>query len=154
MHEVLHWASGGRLPIVMANINRTLGPGWNVWTEQTDSLAQRDTGWLQFYCETNQEVLDTVIQAYKIAENVLLPVMLVLDAFVLSHTEEPVNIPDQEAVDRFLPSYNSVQNCSRASHTLLCSGRSGATFINALQMEQDMNARGLKRQVGNEWKAF
>jgi pyruvate/2-oxoacid:ferredoxin oxidoreductase alpha subunit len=105
MHEVLHWASGGRLPIVMANVNRTLGPGWNVWTEQTDSLAQRDTGWLQFYCETNQEVLDMVIQAYKIAENVLLPVMLVLDAFVLSHTEEPVNIPDQETVDRFLPPY-------------------------------------------------
>jgi pyruvate/2-oxoacid:ferredoxin oxidoreductase alpha subunit len=105
MHEVLHWAAGGRLPIVMANVNRTLGPGWNVWTEQTDSLAQRDTGWMQFYCETNQEALDMVIQAYKIAETVLLPVMLVLDAFVLSHTEEPVDIPDQQAVDRFLPPY-------------------------------------------------
>lgn len=105
MHEVLHWASGGRLPIVMANVNRALGPGWNVWTEQTDSLAQRDTGWIQFYCETNQEVLDMVIQAYKIAETVLLPVMLVLDAFVLSHTEEPVDIPDQATVDQFLPPY-------------------------------------------------
>jgi pyruvate/2-oxoacid:ferredoxin oxidoreductase alpha subunit len=105
MHEVLHWAAGGRLPIVMANVNRALGPGWNVWTEQTDSLAQRDTGWLQFYCETNQEVLDMVIQAYRIAETVLLPVMIVLDAFVLSHTEEPVNIPDQETVDDFLPPY-------------------------------------------------
>ena len=105
MHEVLHWASGGRLPIVMAEINRTLGPGWNVWTEQTDSLAQRDTGWLQFYCETNQEALDTVLMGYKIAEKVRLPVMLVLDAFVLSHTEEPVNVPDQAAVDAFLPPY-------------------------------------------------
>ncbi|MBC7260791.1 MAG: pyruvate ferredoxin oxidoreductase, partial [Chloroflexi bacterium] len=105
MHEVLHWASGGRLPIVLANVNRALGPGWNVWTEQTDSLAQRDTGWIQFYCETNQEVLDMVIQAYKIAETVLLPVMLVLDAFVLSHTEEPVDIPDQATVDQFLPPY-------------------------------------------------
>ena len=105
MHEVLHWASGGRLPIVMANVNRALGPGWNVWTEQTDSLAQRDTGWLQFYCETNQEVLDMVIQGFKIAETVLLPVMIILDAFVLSHTEEPVNIPDQAAVDAFLPPY-------------------------------------------------
>jgi pyruvate/2-oxoacid:ferredoxin oxidoreductase alpha subunit len=105
MHEVLHWAAGGRLPIVLANVNRTLGPGWNVWTEQTDSLAQRDTGWMQFYCETNQEALDMVILAYRIAETVLLPVMLVLDAFVLSHTEEPVDIPDQEAVDRFLPPY-------------------------------------------------
>jgi pyruvate/2-oxoacid:ferredoxin oxidoreductase alpha subunit len=105
MHEVLHWAAGGRLPIVMANVNRTLGPGWNIWTEQTDSLAQRDTGWMQFYCETNQETLDTVIQAFKIAETVLLPVMLVLDAFVLSHTTEPVDIPDQATVDRFLPPY-------------------------------------------------
>ncbi len=105
MHEVLHWAAGGRLPIVMANVNRTLGPGWNIWTEQTDSLAQRDTGWLQFYCETNQEVLDMVIQAYKIAEKVLLPVMLVLDAFFLSHTEEPVDIPDQALVDSFLPPF-------------------------------------------------
>ena len=105
MHEVLHWASGGRLPIVMANVNRALGPGWNVWGDQTDSLAQRDTGWLQFYCETNQEVLDMVIQGFKIAETVLLPVMIVLDAFVLSHTEEPVNIPEQDEVDRFLPPY-------------------------------------------------
>ncbi len=105
MHEVLHWAAGGRLPIVLANVNRTMGPGWNVWTEQTDSLAQRDTGWLQFYCETNQETLDTVIQAFRIAETVLLPVMIVLDAFVLSHTMEPVDIPDQAAVDRFLPPY-------------------------------------------------
>jgi len=106
MHEVLHWAAGGRLPIVLANVNRALGPGWNVWTEQTDSLAQRDTGWMQFYCETNQEALDMVIQAFKIAETVLLPVMLVLDAFVLSHTEEPVDIPDQATVDSFLPPYN------------------------------------------------
>jgi pyruvate/2-oxoacid:ferredoxin oxidoreductase alpha subunit len=105
MHEVLHWAAGGRLPIVMANINRTLGPGWNIWTEQTDSLAQRDTGWLQFYCETNQEVLDMVIQAYRIAETILLPVMLVLDAFFLSHTEEPVDIPEQALVDSFLPPF-------------------------------------------------
>jgi pyruvate/2-oxoacid:ferredoxin oxidoreductase alpha subunit len=105
MHEMLHWAAGARLPIVLANVNRALGPGWSVWTEQTDSLAQRDTGWLQFYCETNQEVVDTVIQAFKIAESVRMPVMLVLDAFVLSHTEEPVDIPDQETVDAFLPPY-------------------------------------------------
>ncbi len=105
MHEVLHWASGARLPIVLANVNRALGPGWCIGTEQTDSLAQRDTGWMQFYCETNQEVLDTIIQAYRIAETVGLPAMVVLAGFVLSHTEEPVNIPDQEQVDRFLPSY-------------------------------------------------
>jgi len=107
MHEMLHWAAGARLPIVMANVNRAMGPGWSIWTEQTDSLAQRDTGWLQFYCESNQEVLDNVIQAFKIAEQVLLPTMLVLDAFVLSHTEEPVDIPDQELVDQYLPPYRA-----------------------------------------------
>ena len=105
MHEMLHWASGARLPIVMANVNRSLGSPFNIWGEQSDSLAQRDTGWLQIYCESNQEVLDTVIQAFKISEEVLLPVMLVLDAFILSHTAEPVEIPDQKLADEFLPPY-------------------------------------------------
>lgn len=103
MHEMLHWAANGRHPVVMANINRALGPGWNIWTDQTDSLSQRDTGWIQLYCETNQEVLDTTVIAFKLAETLDLPVMLVLDAFYLSHTAEPVDIPDQEMVDAFLP---------------------------------------------------
>jgi pyruvate ferredoxin oxidoreductase alpha subunit len=103
MHELLHWAAGGRHPIVMADVNRALGPGWNIWTDQSDTLSQRDTGWIQLYCETNQEVLDTTIQAFRLAEAVDLPVMIVLDAFYLSHTSEPVDIPDQTLVDRFLP---------------------------------------------------
>ncbi len=78
MHELLHWAAGARLPIVMANVNRALGAPWNIWCDQTDSLSQRDTGWLQFYCESSQEALDTVIQAYKISEKVSLPSMVVL----------------------------------------------------------------------------
>jgi pyruvate/2-oxoacid:ferredoxin oxidoreductase alpha subunit len=105
MHEMLHWASGARLPIVMATVNRALGSPWNIWGEQTDSLAQRDTGWLQLYCENNQEVLDTTIQAFKIAEEILLPVMLNLDAYFLSHTAEPVEIPEQSQVDNFLPRF-------------------------------------------------
>lgn len=105
MHELLHWASGARLPIVMANVNRALGPAWNIWTEETDSLAQRDTGWIQLYCESNQEILDTVFQAYKIAEMVLLPLMIVYDGFYLSHTLEAVEIPSQEMVDSFLSGY-------------------------------------------------
>ncbi|MEJ5347235.1 MAG: transketolase C-terminal domain-containing protein [Desulfosoma sp.] len=105
MHELLHWASGARLPIVMAEVNRALAPGWNIWTDQTDSLAQRDTGWIQIYCEDAQEALDSTIQAYKLAETVFLPVMVVLDAFFLSHTYEPVDIPEQEEVDRFLPPF-------------------------------------------------
>jgi pyruvate/2-oxoacid:ferredoxin oxidoreductase alpha subunit len=107
MHEMLHWASGARLPIVMATVNRALGSPWNIWGEQTDALAQRDTGWLQFYCENNQEVLDTTVQAFKIAEEILLPVMLNLDAFFLSHTAEPVEIPEQRLVDDFLPRFQA-----------------------------------------------
>ena len=107
MHEMIHWAAGARLPIVMGDINRAMGPPWTIWTDQNDSLSQRDTGWLQFYCESNQEVLDTVIQGYKIAEELLLPVMIILDAFFLSHTYEPVDIPDEEVVDTYLPPYNA-----------------------------------------------
>ena len=105
MHELLHWASGARLPIVMVNVNRALAPGWNIWADQSDSLAQRDTGWVQLYVEDNQEVLDSVIQGYRLAELVNLPVMICYDAFYLSHTYEPVDIPDQELVDRWLPSF-------------------------------------------------
>jgi len=105
MHEMLHWASGARLPIVMVNVNRAIGPPWNIWSDQSDSLSQRDTGWIQLYCENNQEVLDTVLQAYRIAEWVSLPVMVVLDAFVLSHTSEMVDIPSMEEVEGFLPNY-------------------------------------------------
>jgi pyruvate/2-oxoacid:ferredoxin oxidoreductase alpha subunit len=105
MHELLHWASAARLPIVMAEVNRALGPGWNIWMDQTDSLAQRDTGWIQLYCEDGQDVFDTTLQAFRLAEQVNLPVMVVLDAFFLSHTYEPVDLPDQDEVDRFLPPF-------------------------------------------------
>lgn len=103
MHEMLHWASGARLPIVLVNVNRAIGPPWNIWSDQSDSLSQRDTGWIQLYCENNQEVLDTILQAYRLAESIKLPVMVVLDAYVLSHTSEPVEIPTMEEVDSFLP---------------------------------------------------
>ncbi len=105
MHEMLHWAAGGRHPIVMGNINRSMAPGWSIWTDQNDSLSERDTGWMQFYCSSNQEVLDTVIQAFKVAERLMIPAMVVLDAFALSHTYEVVEIPEQEKIDRFLPPF-------------------------------------------------
>ena len=105
MHELLHWASGARLPIVITDVNRALGPGWNIWLDQTDSLSQRDTGWIQLYCEDSQDVLDTTLMSYRLAESVNLPVMVVIDAFFLSHTYEPVDIPDQEPVDKFLPPF-------------------------------------------------
>ncbi|NOZ82449.1 MAG: pyruvate ferredoxin oxidoreductase [Euryarchaeota archaeon] len=105
MHEVLWIASGMRLPIVMVNANRALSAPINIWNDQSDSIAERDSGWVQLYVETCQEALDSVIQAYRIAEHqdVLLPVMVCMDGFVLTHTVEPVEVPDKEQVRRYLP---------------------------------------------------
>ena len=103
MHEMLHFAAGCRAPVVMANVNRLLAAPWGFWADQLDSLSQRDTGWIQFYCENGQEALDTVIQSYRIAEQVYLPAMISLEAFFVSHFMEVVDLPEQEQVDRFLP---------------------------------------------------
>ncbi len=105
MHEILHWIVGARLPIVLLNANRAIGSPWNIWTDQTDSMTQRDLGWLQVYCETAQEAFDTILQAFFIAERLLLPFMVMIDGFILSHTLEQVLIPEQEDVDKFLPEY-------------------------------------------------
>lgn len=107
MHEMLHWASGSRLPVVMYIANRALAPPWNIWCDHQDSISQRDTGWIQFYAEDNQEVFDTILMAYKIAEDkeVLLPAMICADGFTLSHMTLPVEMPDQKEVDDFLPPY-------------------------------------------------
>ncbi|HEY5896665.1 MAG TPA: transketolase C-terminal domain-containing protein [Burkholderiales bacterium] len=105
MHEMLHYASGARAPIVMANVNRTVASPWAFWPDQTDSIAQRDTGWIQLYVESAQEALDTTVQAFRIAERVSLPVMVNLDAFYVSHALEPVIVPEQSAVDAYLPRY-------------------------------------------------
>jgi len=106
MHELLHYAAGARAPIVMANVNRTVASPWAFWPDQTDSLAQRDTGWIQYYVETAQEALDTVLQAYRVAEQVLLPAMVNLDAFYVSHALEPVVVPSQALVDAYLPPFD------------------------------------------------
>jgi pyruvate/2-oxoacid:ferredoxin oxidoreductase alpha subunit len=105
MHEMLHWAAGARLPVVLACVNRAIGAPWNVLNDQQDSISQRDTGWIQIYARNNQEILDSIIQAYRIAETTYVPVMICFDGYVLSHTEMPVDIPSQEDVDRFLPPY-------------------------------------------------
>lgn len=105
MHEMLHWAALARLPVIMCNINRVVGPGWNIWADENDSISQRDTGWIQFYCSSNQEIFDTIIQSFKIGEHekISLPVMINFNAFILSHTSMPVDIPEQKEIDDFLP---------------------------------------------------
>jgi len=101
-HEVLHAIAHFRLPIVICNVGRPSIP-WNIWTDQTDSISQRDTGWIQYYGESSQGVLDDIIQGYLIAEKLDIPVMVVLDAFYQSHTSENVWVPDDDLVDEYLP---------------------------------------------------
>lgn len=105
MTENVFAAALYRLPIVMMAVNRTLGPPWNIWVDHGDTLLLRDSGWVQFYCEDNQEVFDSILLAYRLAEDrrVLLPVLVCQDAFVLSHTMMQTDVPDLETVRRFLP---------------------------------------------------
>ena len=109
MAECLQYASGGRFPIVMMNANRATALPWNIYGDQRDSLSQLDCGWIQVYTENAQESLDMVLQAYAVAENqqVLTPVMINLDGFVLTHTYELVEIPEIEEADTFLPSFQT-----------------------------------------------
>lgn len=105
MYEMISWAAGSRMPIVAAMVNRALGPPWNIWSDHLDVLSARDQGWIQLWAENNQDVTDSIIQAYKIAEHesVQLPVMVSLGAMTLSHVAMPVKLPEQKLIDEFLP---------------------------------------------------
>jgi len=105
MCEQIHWAAGARLPVVMCCVNRAMAAPWTVLNDQQDSMSQRDAGWIQIYVRNNQEILDTILQAYKIAESAYVPVMVCYDGYILSHTVMPVDVPVQADVDRFLPPY-------------------------------------------------
>ena len=109
MVEVLYNIAGMRLPVVLTCANRAVSAPINIWNDQQDSMAARDAGWIMLYAEDNQEVLDMQIQAFKIAEECQLPVMVNMDGFILTHAFEPVDIPDQAAVDDFLPPYRPAQ---------------------------------------------
>jgi len=105
MYEMLWWASGARLPIVMGVVSRAIAPPWSIWADHSDILSMRDSGWIIFFAENAQEVLDTIVQAYRIAEDekVLLPVAVGWDAFTSSHTAEPVELPEEKEIESFLP---------------------------------------------------
>ncbi len=152
MHEVLHYASGLRLPIVMANVNRALASPFNLKADLSDSLSQRDTGWLQFYCESGQEVFDTIIQAYRIAERTLLPVMVNLEGFILSHTYEIVDIPEQSQIDLFLPP-SPPRECLDVDDPAMF-GSTTDYYINfRYKMHQDMEkAKTVCRETDGEFR--
>jgi len=106
MAEVLYNIAGLRVPMVMTCANRAISAPLSIWNDQQDSMAVRDAGWIQLYCADNQEAVDTTIQAYRIAEKTELPVMVCVDGFTLTHTLEPIDIPDQEMVDAYLPAFH------------------------------------------------
>jgi len=105
MAEAVYNASGLGLPIVMTVANRAIGAPINIWNDHSDSMAMRDAGWIQLFAESNQDALDLHIQAFRIAEELSLPVMVCMDGFILTHAVERVDLPQQEQVDRFLPPY-------------------------------------------------
>ena len=109
MVEAVYNASGLGLPIVMTVANRAIGSPINIWNDHSDSISQRDSGWIQLFAETNQEALDLHIQAFKLAEELSLPVMVCMDGFILTHAYERVDVPTQEQVDSFLPAYEPRQ---------------------------------------------
>jgi len=156
MHEMLHWAALARLPIVMCNINRVIGPGWNIWSDENDSISQRDTGWIQFYCSSNQEIFDTIIQSFKLAENekVLLPVMINYNAFIISHTSLPADIPEQKEIDDFLQKYKpkwklDVDNPITFGNIIL--PKDYELIRKDMQNSQE-NAKKIIPEIAKEWK--
>ena len=120
MYENCIAAAMLRLPVVMAVANRTLGPPWNIWADHGDALTLRDHGLIQFYCADNQELFDTVLAAFRLAEDkrVLMPVMVNMEGFILSHTVAQTDVPDQAQVDDFLPPADIPHRMNHAAHTL------------------------------------
>jgi pyruvate ferredoxin oxidoreductase alpha subunit len=156
MHEMLHYVSGSRFPVVMMNANRTLAAPWNIFGDQRDSLSQRDTGWIQVYVEDGQEALDMTIQAYAIAEDdrVYTPMMVNLDGFVNTHTFELVKIPEQSEVDAFLPPFkskNAVDFQHPRSFCMTASTEWNMEFRYQQQAAMDQ-ARGVIAEVGKRFE--
>jgi pyruvate/2-oxoacid:ferredoxin oxidoreductase alpha subunit len=109
-----------RLPVVMVTVNRTMGPPWNIWADHGDSLMLRDLGWIQIYCADNQEVFDTVLSAFRLGEDprVMMPVMVCMDGFILSHTIAQIMVPEEEEIERFLPPLKVPHELGSTPHAL------------------------------------
>jgi pyruvate ferredoxin oxidoreductase alpha subunit len=139
MHEMLFIASGMRLPIVMAVANRALSAPINIWNDHSDTMAERDSSWLQFYCENSQEAYDTTLMAYKISEtrDVMLPSMICIDGFTLSHLWEPIESIDDNKVDLFLPNFSPVFRLDASSPKTFGSLAFPNTYMQFKQQQHD-----------------
>ena len=148
MCEMLSYVSGARHPVVMADANRSTATPWNIYGDQRDAMAMRDSGFVQLYVESGQEALDTMIQAYRLAEDpeVMLPVMVNLDGFTLTHTYDLVDIPEQEEVDRFLPPFVTKNKLDMNDPKVLC-GTIGPAYHTEGRIQQCQAFETAKRKI-------
>ncbi len=156
MHEMVWWVAGARVPLVMVIVTRTIGPPWNIWSDHSDLMDQRDSGWIIMMAEHNQEVLDETIKMFKITEDprVFLPGMVGLDAFILSHTTEPVDLPGQELVDSFLPPRRQPYIMKAGDPILM--GNVPRDLHDNMRMREDIHksleeAKKVIQEVDEEW---
>jgi pyruvate ferredoxin oxidoreductase alpha subunit len=156
MVEALFNASGMELPIVMTVASRAVGAPINIWNDHSDSLSQRDSGWLQLFCADNQEAVDLHIQAFKIAEKLRLPVMVCMDGFVLTHATELVDLPSQQEVDAFLPPADQVYAMLNLEHPISMGTMAGPEYFTEtkyLAHEKQLDAVSVVEEVAQEWQS-
>lgn len=155
MYEMLFAAAPTRLPVVMAVANRSLGAASGIWVEHNDSLPVRESGWLQVYVEDNQEALDMTIQAFRIAEDrrVMLPMMVCLDGFILSHVVEGVDIPEQAVVDRFLPKFAPL-NTLDPKDPIMMNPVTPPEFATELRYQQDRAVQAARNVIAEADEEF
>ncbi len=154
MAEVLPYVSGARFPIVMMNANRALAVPWALLSDHRDSLSQLDSGWIQVYCEDAQETLDMIIQAYRVAEDerVMTPMMVNLDGFVLTHTYELVELPDQAALKSFLPDYSTDNKMDLDAPKSVCLAAMNHYMEYMMKQELDMrNVESIIEETDREY---
>jgi pyruvate ferredoxin oxidoreductase alpha subunit len=154
MAEAVYNASGLGLPIVMTVANRAIGAPINIWNDHTDSMSQRDCGWIQLFAETNQEAADLHIQAFKLGEELSLPIMVCMDGFILTHAYERIDIPEQEQVDAFLPPYSPRQVLDPASPVSIGAmvGPDAFSEVRYLAHAKQMQALDLIPRIASEFK--
>ncbi|MEM0530779.1 pyruvate ferredoxin oxidoreductase [Zongyangia sp. HA2173] len=156
MHEILNVASGCRVPIVMPVVNRSLASPWSLWCDHQDSMAERDSGWLQFYCENVQDVFDTLLCAYRIAEDrrVQTPAMVCLDGFFLSHSMQKVLLPEQDEVDGFLGEYTPKNAYLNPADPMVINDLTPTDEITEMKFQQAVGFAQAKVVAGEVFAAF
>jgi len=156
MHEPLFIPGPLHLPLVMSVVNRTVGAPLGIWVEHNDTMPQRDTGWMQVYVEDAQEALDMVLQGYRLAEDpeIELPIMVCMDAFLVSHTFESVDLPSSEAVDRFLPRYRPAHAFLDPDRPMAINPAAPPEYIQEVRWETDARMRRALETAGGVDAAF